>query len=493
MSLAYLASWFPSLPSSTSGPAAQPTKQLTEEQLSDLHAQWLHMQAAHQAEAQRLLGKLVGENNELRERLDKAERDLKDIRAGRRADEAALRTAEEEIAKLTGGGMGLAVGILDLEADLFSPQILNQQDSAVAASDALHRLLLDSMCSLPPPMLTRSWQFIAFVFWHRNDRFVQQLISNGVFASIRDFDAFISKFNRTHPLFMLIVDSGSQEQTRQRARAFAVLFARDPLCHRLLLGRSRFVEPYIGFYLPAQLLRSNPQTISVEGVLRVHPLTEGQDHEVDYSRPLSQQDPPICLDHYLSATRCSDERCALSHSYRIPPDVLQAFRFELRRTPCPLVLAEYKCLDGARCHFTHVCPRGARCSTQTCEFTAPDMHPFPVPPTRKQTVSAAGPHPAYAPPPPAAPAASPSSVWRATPRKAGSKLHHLRPSSPFGHPLSLADAVAASVPSAPVPDAVHLTGDELARLLAKVRAEEREYARGLGEDPFLSRPPPSFA
>ncbi|BGP46207.1 hypothetical protein JCM10450v2_002047 [Rhodotorula kratochvilovae] len=544
-----------------------PTKQLTEEQLNELHAQWLHMQSSHQAEAQHLLGKLVGENNELKERLEKAERDLKDVRAGRKADEEELRKAEKEIARLTGGGQtGLAVAILDLEADLFSPQVLHHHDSAGAAAEALHHLLRESLRSLPAAEQGRNWQFIAFVFWHRNGRFVQQLISNGFFASIRDFDDFILKFNRAHPLFMLIVDQGTHEQVRQRERAFALLFARHPLCNRLLLGRwaydlplaemlapaktggpgvpapkvtfpdnVRFVEPYIGFYLPGQLLRRDPQTVGVEGVLRVHPLTDGRKdkkpREVDYSRPLWQQDPPICLDHYLSSSRCADERCAFSHSYRIPPDVLEALRFELRRTPCPLVVAGYECFDGTSCDFAHVCPRGARCPRQGCDFTAPSMHPpaaarvqtLPTfTPKRSPTFAPAAHSPRPAPTsPPAgafpsaadlarhaagAPSSTRSALARllagaaspAPPLAAGSpapptslpqagpaKVHHLRPSSPFGHPLSLADDAAASVPPTATGDAVDLTDEELARLLAKVRAEEEEYARGLREDPFV--------
>lgn len=81
---------------------------------------------------------------------------------------------------------------------------------------------------------------------------------------------------------------------------------------------------------------------------------------------------------------------------------------------------------------------------------------------------------------------SPRAFASPAPRARQQPKHHLLPSSPFGHPLSLADAEEASAPPPPVTDAVDLTDEELARLLDKARREEEEYARGLEEDPFTA-------
>lgn len=201
MALTYLASWLPSLggggvSSSPRAVAAQPSQQISEEQvrpplphqprelslspaplqLHALHAQWLRMQSSHQAEALDLMGRLVAENNELKERLDKAQRDLKDVSAGRKADEEELKKAEKEILRLTGGNVrrsssqppsslaswladlvlshadgygphyfalrldgldelraGLAVAILNLEADLVRPLLSPRPRAGLSA------------------------------------------------------------------------------------------------------------------------------------------------------------------------------------------------------------------------------------------------------------------------------------------------------------------------------------------------------------------------
>lgn len=64
------------------------------------------MQERNRADADALLGKLVEENNWLVEKLDVVQRELKDVKAGRKADEEALKAAETEVAKIGGGKVG---------------------------------------------------------------------------------------------------------------------------------------------------------------------------------------------------------------------------------------------------------------------------------------------------------------------------------------------------------------------------------------------------
>ncbi|GAA5996461.1 uncharacterized protein JCM10292_007625 [Rhodotorula paludigena] len=595
--LSWLASWFFDSGGTAVPPAAPGApKQLSEEQLNALHAQWIRMQSSHQAEAQRLLGRLVEENNTLKAALETTERDLKDVRAGRKADEEALKKAHSEMHRLTGGDVSgaaptrrvpltyssprsVAVAILDLEADLFCPAIYNQPDPARAAADALHRKLRESLRTLPNAQQHRKWHFVVWIFWQRNGDFVRRAVSNGLFASPRQFDEFLISFNRVHPLFTLFVHNGSHEETRQRERAFAALAAQNPLCFRLLLGRWAydsalaemlaptkgldevafptkvvFVEPVVGFYLSSHLRKREPRIIEAEGLLRKHPLDGSGKLQstlhIDFSRPLWQQNPPLCLDHYLSTSRCIDERCEFSHAYRLEPDVLQALRFELSRTPCPLLLSGYDCPDEKACYFAHACPYGDRCKWTGCRFTAA-MHPAAA-------LNARRPDPQHPPPElrasmpsnrqlPAHPsnlspsagsagnvareaAAAPSSTRMALERMLAaatkssvlpsprggteapgvhaakptppsvSRKHHLAPQSPFGHPLSLADAAsalgrqyAASAAGTGDVDAVDMTDDELAALLAKVRREEEEYEKGLSEDPFAAGAPSPVA
>lgn len=61
------------------------------------------MQERNRADADALLGKLVEENNRLVETLDGVQRELKDVKAGRKADVEALKAAQKEVAKLGGG------------------------------------------------------------------------------------------------------------------------------------------------------------------------------------------------------------------------------------------------------------------------------------------------------------------------------------------------------------------------------------------------------
>ncbi|GAA5829522.1 hypothetical protein JCM11251_000189 [Rhodosporidiobolus azoricus] len=502
-------------------PASAPAvpKHLTEEQLNEIHQQWVRMQATHQQQAEGLLGKLVAENDGLKARLAVVERELKDVKAGRREDEELLKKATKEIDRLSGGNSALAVSILDFELDLFAPEVFHQQDSGRYAAELLHRKMRKSLQSLPPDEQARHWQFLSIIFWTRNPEFVQALTASGLISSIADLDDFINSFNRAHPLFLFIVIT------------LATVYTRNPVCHRLILGRWAFdlplaeticpskgadkvvfppkivfVEPYTGFYLLPQLRKREPQIVEMEGVLRRFPLGVGGGLG---GRPVWQQNPPLCLDFYLSPTRCTDERCSFSHSYKIPRQVLDALRFELARTPCPLAIGGLDCLDPSKCFFAHTCPRGDSCPRRGCAFKAPGMHvyyvpsaPAPVQHFQQQApatipsgaMAAAvpeqdGPAFASAPHPPSTRSALerllsrgvtsprqadalPASLRKPiSPSKAANSLspkkpsalqyalpsssqpqrprkHSLAPASPFDHPLSLADAAEAAAAAA---------------------------------------------
>ncbi|GAA5876539.1 hypothetical protein JCM8547_009420 [Rhodosporidiobolus lusitaniae] len=415
MALAYLGSWLPSFRGGGSAPlnpAEQAIKPLTEEELNELHQQWVRMQSSHQQQAEGLVGRLVQENEVLKARIAATERELRDVKAGRKEEEEMLRKAEKEIERLGGGKTALAVAILDLELDLI---LFHHADPGRYAAEVMHARLRSS---LPPEDKHETWQFLVLILWHRRPEFVKALIAQGLISSIADLDDFINGFNRAHPLFLVVVTSTSSEMTLQRQRALATVYARNPICQRLILGRWAldlhlaetiapskgtekvvfplkvlFVEPYPGFYLLPQLRKREPQIVEMGGVLRRFPLGQGGGgrdgravKEVDYSKPLWKQTPPICLDFYLSPSRCTDERCTFSHSYKIPRQVLDALRFDLSRQPCPLAIAGLSCLDEEACFFAHVCPRGEACPRRGCSFTAPTMHPRQVPQAPPQPV-----------------------------------------------------------------------------------------------------------
>lgn len=72
----------------------------------------------------------------------------------------------------------------------------------------------------------------------------------------------------------------------------------------------------------------------------------------------------------------------------------------------------------------------------------------------------------------------------------GGTLHEIQPASPFAHPLSVASEHRAHSGQSPRPsELVQLTDAELAQMLRKARAEEKEYERGLREDPFVGSGP----
>ncbi|GAA5859029.1 hypothetical protein JCM1840_003718 [Sporobolomyces johnsonii] len=89
----YLWSWLPGPPAQAAAAPAQESKQLNEAQLTELHSKWVNMQTAHMAEAEGLMAKLVAENQDLKEKLETCTRELKDVKAGRKADEEALEKA----------------------------------------------------------------------------------------------------------------------------------------------------------------------------------------------------------------------------------------------------------------------------------------------------------------------------------------------------------------------------------------------------------------
>ncbi|GAA5859027.1 hypothetical protein JCM1840_003717 [Sporobolomyces johnsonii] len=488
----------------------------------------------------------------------------------------------------------LAVAILDFELDLFSPNIFHSHDGGKEAYRALYRKLVRS---LPNEAKGKVGQFLVYVFWTRNPAFMKQLVDEGLVSSIRELDDFINGFNQAHPLFMFIANDTPRELALQRQRALATVYARNPVCQRLILGRwaldlplaemicpskgaekpkfpdkIRFVEPLTGFYLAPELRRREPQIIEMGGILRKYPLGAGassrEARQIDYNRPLWAQDPPICLDHYLSKSRCPDERCSFSHAYSIPREVREALRYELSRTPCPLILAGSECLDGLHCFFAHTCPKEF-CDGRGCPFKAPGMHPhyyptatpLPHPVARSPTRAAKQPSPAptlpsahrppstktaleqllaagsssanlinvssRAPPMPAsriktpsqrstppsqAPGPSiPGSFHPPSPSKRSvpsSPLNPARPAAPPSHPSRRSPAhpepLAAESSFTPLParhplspvslkdledeaQTLHMSDAELEALLAKTRAEEAEYERGLQEDPFFAQ------
>ncbi|GAA5963068.1 hypothetical protein JCM21900_002224 [Sporobolomyces salmonicolor] len=589
----YLWSWIPASAQSAAAPV-QESKQLNEAQLNELHAKWVNMQTAHTAEAEGLMAKLVAENQELQEKLDACTRELKDVKAGRKEDEVALKQAQGAIEAL-GGGKIQTVAILDFELDLFLPNIFHSYGGGNEAYRALHRKMVES---LPNEAKSKVGQFLAYVFWTRNPPFMKQLIAEGVVSSIRELDDFLNGFNQAHPLFMFIASDTPRELALQRQRALATVYARNPVCQRLILGRwaldlplaemispskgaekpkfpdkIRFAEPFVGFYLAPELMRRQPQIIEMGGILRKYPLGSGgssrEVRQIDYNRPLWAQDPPICLDHYLAKSRCSDERCVFSHAYSLPREVLDALRYELSRTPCPLILAGSECLDGPRCFFSHTCPK-EYCDGRDCPFKAPGMHPhyypaappppppiarsptceakqrFPAPtlpsahrpPSTKTALEqllaagSASPRPinlsSRAPPMAASRVQSPSTKQSAAPSQAPgpsipgsflppspskrnipfSPLNSVRSTAPPSHPSRPSPAqpepLAAESSFTPLParhplspvslryleheaQMLHMSDAELDALLAKTRAEEAEYERGLQEDPFFAQ------
>ncbi|GEM11641.1 zinc finger, CCCH-type domain containing protein [Rhodotorula toruloides] len=442
----------------TSPAAPEEAPHLSEQQLHAVHVEWTRMQERNRADADALLGKLVEENNQLVGRLDGALRELKDVKAGRKADEEALKAAQKEVAKLGGGK--------------FAPAILNSSRPGRAAVEGLIGKLRESLLHLPSEEQRKDWQFLVFVFC----------------------------LDSVHPSCTVILNDLPKDLLRQRQRAFATTFARDSACHRLLLGRwvladlafaeevvftaasARsaypekivFAEPQVGARVPPQIRRLEPKILRISSLLRRHPLDDLYEQrpllQLDYTRPLSHQKPQLCLDHYLSPTRCSEEHCTFSHDYEIPNEVIEALR---------------------ACHFAH--PPST--PTLPIDHTAPTptAPTFYRPPQKaRTTVDQSAPTPADL----VAAAAAPPSSTRSdlpkllsSPQKAAAALpghaaspkrHEIAPNSPFAHPLSLAGHAS----STPDFDAVKLTDAELESMLAKAKVEEAEYAKGLQEDPF---------
>ncbi|BGP06194.1 hypothetical protein JCM10049v2_002013 [Rhodotorula toruloides] len=503
--LSYLWS-FLSGPTSPATPEQAP--HLSEQQLHALHVEWTRMQERNRADADALLGKLVEENNRLVETLDGVQRELKDVKAGRKADEEALKAAQKELAKLGGGK--------------FAPSILNSSQPGRAVVEGLIGKLRETLLLLPLEEQRKDWQLLVFVFWSRNADFVRTLLANRTFASSKDFDRFLHSLDSVRPLCNVVINDLPKDQLRQRQRAFATAFARDASCRRLLLGRwaftdlalaeevaftaaaarpaypgkIMFAEPFVGSCVPPQIHRLEPKILRISNLLRRYPLETRYEKrpllQLDYTRPLSQQRPPLCLDQYLSPNRCPDERCAFSHDYEIPREVVDALRYEVSRTPCPLRTGGFAC-DGRACHFAHPPPTRAAPAQYDPLSQAPHTTPLYRQPV--QAHSAAGqpePTPAHLV---AVAASAPSSTRSAlikllsSPQKppaaspthaASPTRHEIAPNSPFAHPLSLVDNAS----NAPDFDAVKLTDAELESMLAKAKLEEAEYAKDLQEDPF---------
>ncbi|BGP30232.1 hypothetical protein JCM10296v2_001984 [Rhodotorula toruloides] len=517
--LSYLWSFLsgPTLPA-----APEQAPHLSEQQLHALHVEWTRMQERNRADADALLGKLVEENNRLVETLDGVQRELKDVKAGRKADEEALKAAQKEVAKLCGGKVRLAVAILDLEADWFAPAILNSSQLGWAAVEGLVGKLRESLLLLPFEEQRKDWQLLVFIFWSRNPAFVRTLLANRIFASSQEFDRFLYSLDSVHSLCMVVVSDMPKDQLRQRQRAFATAFIRDASCRRLLLGRwalgdlalaeevaftaasarpaypekIMFAEPFVVARVPPQVHRLEPKILRTSNLLRRYPLETRYEKrpllQLDYTRPLSQQRPPLCLDQYLSPNRCPEERCAFSHDYNIPREVIEALRYEVSRTPCPLRAGGFAC-DGRACHFAHPSPTLAAPAhynplSQTPNTTPQYQQPVQAhsaaaqrKPTTADLVAAAAAAPSSTPSALVKLLSSPQKPTAAPPAHAASPARHeIAPNSPFAHPLSLADHAS----NAPDFDAAKLTDAELESMLAKAKLEEAEYAKGLQEDPF---------
>ncbi|KWU46402.1 hypothetical protein RHOSPDRAFT_31852 [Rhodotorula sp. JG-1b] len=403
--------------------------QLTDQRLNALHSEWMRVQERNRADCDAVLAKLVDENDSLRHKLETTERELKDVKAGRKEEETELRVIRAELQSLTADKSGtphLRVAVLDLEEDFFSPRILYPTNPARALFEALRRLSDEILETYESPT---------------------QAIKRALPSTIFD---------------------GSVDLVRQRQSAYAIAFARAVSCKRLLLGRwaldLRFlesicpppgqterpvgdkillIEPVAGQYVPPQIRRCGLRFIRMSGVIRSHPVQAGDSvsatPQLNFRKPLWQQNPPLCLDFYLDGKRCFDEACCFSHAYRLHPDVTESLRYESRcRFP-----------TWMHAQLTQTVPLG----------------------TRPARPSAAG-DARVAPPP-------------SPPKRAFSPARHsIQPSSPFGHPLSTAPrsphGTAANV------NIGHLSDAELAKKLAKARQEELEYERGLAEDPFVA-------
>ncbi|TKA54984.1 hypothetical protein B0A53_02457 [Rhodotorula sp. CCFEE 5036] len=77
--------------------------QLTDQRLNALHSEWMRVQERNRADQDAVLAKLVDENESLRHKLETTERNLKDVRAGRKEDEAELRVVTAELQSLKAG------------------------------------------------------------------------------------------------------------------------------------------------------------------------------------------------------------------------------------------------------------------------------------------------------------------------------------------------------------------------------------------------------
>ncbi|GAA5989170.1 hypothetical protein JCM10908_001192 [Rhodotorula pacifica] len=525
--MSWLWSWW-STPTTTHAPVAvggNTADQLTEQQLNALHAEWIRVQERNRADSDAVLAKLVDENNELRNKLESTQRDLKDVRAGRKEDEAELRLMRSELQSLTAEKSRLCVAIFDLEEDFPSPSMLAASDPGKAVYSGISLKMAEFVRNFALKTSDCSWTCLVFIFWRHNPTFIQRCLANGFFESAAHFDAFLANLNKADPLLSLCVLDDRIDLVRQRQRAYALAFARIASCKCLLLGRWAldlqlldllaplhagpvksldrkliFVEPMAGAHVLPQIRQRGLRFVRMTGVLRAYPLPIS-DHlaappQINFNKPFWQQTPPICLDFYLDAKRCLDEKCQFSHAYRLHPEIIESLRYEVSRQPCPLLAAGHPCLDGATgCHFAHLCTRDTHCSRIGCRFPA-WMHSQP----EKVFATTQAPSPAAIKSGAKGTAGLRMPLLTQLPTKAPASpaRHSTKPGSPFAHPLSIAsppvapDAagpanVAAATTNLAETDVVNLTDKELAQLLARAKQEELEYKRGLAEDPFVKK------
>ncbi|GAA5860600.1 hypothetical protein JCM3774_006221 [Rhodotorula dairenensis] len=489
--MSWLRSWW-----TTSSPRTEPIKDqavATDERITALQLEWTRLQERSHAESDAILAKLVDENSNLRLELEATERELKDVKAGRREDEVELRALKNEVLRLTSGKSALCVAVLDLQEDFFSPHILHSFKPGIAAFEAISLRMRAAVQDFAPGSSNQLCQTcLVFIFWRRNELFVRRCVASGLFGSFSHFNAFLADLKTAHPLLALYVSDASSDSIWQRQEAYAATFARAVSCGCLLLGRwaldsrllesvdpSRtgleqplssnilFVEPMVGQYVPPPLRQRGLRFVRLPRVIRAYPLRPSDPvattSQLNYTKPLWQQDPPLCLDYYLNGRRCLDEQCHFSHAYRLHPEVTESLRYEVSRQPCPLLASGRSCPEAAGpCHFAHLCTRDPFCSKEDCRF--PEwMHSRPEI-VRPREVHLAEPALTAAPPVP-----SP----------------HPRPF--FSSASGLGSPPFCSAGGPIRPDTADLTDAELAELINKARREEAEYERGLAEDPFVTR------
>ncbi|KAF6760798.1 hypothetical protein DFP72DRAFT_881502 [Ephemerocybe angulata] len=99
--------------------------------------------------------------------------------------------------------------------------------------------------------------------------------------------------------------------------------------------------------------------------------------DIDPSRELWNQDPRLCIFHYLAHVGCKGKFCRDSHDYILNDEQLAAFREHFLAIPCKSINDNKKCSNGKRCVFGHKCPALGNCALLQegkCSFKGDGMH-----------------------------------------------------------------------------------------------------------------------